>query len=64
LLKPSFKESISEDELNLGHMINNGMFGGLFFRGINSVGIAGRKVRTAVGGDEGEGDRVFGEEVV
>jgi hypothetical protein len=64
LLKPSFKELVSEDELNLGHMINNGAFGGLFFRGIDSMGIAGGEVHAAVSGDEGEGDRVFGKEVV
>jgi hypothetical protein len=64
LLKPAFKESVSEDKLDLGHVINNGAFGSLFFRGINGMGIAGRKVRAAVGGNEGEGDGVFREEVV
>jgi hypothetical protein len=64
LLKPSFKESVSEDELDLGHMIDNRAFGSLFFRGINSVGIAGGKVRAAVGGDEGKSNRVFRKEVV
>jgi hypothetical protein len=64
LLKPSFKESVSENELDLGHMINNGAFGGLFFRGINGMGVARGKVRTAVGGDEGEGNGVFRKEVV
>jgi hypothetical protein len=64
LLKPSFNKSVSEDELDLGHMINNGAFGSLFFRGINSMGVAGGNVCTAVGGDEGEGDRIFRKEVV
>jgi hypothetical protein len=64
LLEPTFKESVSENELDLGHMINNGTFGSLFFRGINSMGIAGGEVRTAVGGDEGEGNGVFRKEVV
>jgi hypothetical protein len=64
LLKPTFKESISENELDLGHMINNGAFGSLFFRGINSMGIAGGKVCAAVGGDEGEGYGVLRKEVV
>jgi hypothetical protein len=64
LLEPSFKELVSEDELDLGHMINNGVLGGLLFRGVNSMGIAGRKVRTTVSSDEREGDRIFGKEVV
>jgi hypothetical protein len=64
LLEPSFKESVSEDELDLGHIINNGMLGGLLFRGINSMGVARRKVCAAVGGDEGESDRVFRKEMV
>jgi hypothetical protein len=64
LLEPSFKESISEDELDLGHMIDNRAFGSLLFRGVNSVGIARRKVRAAVGGDEGKSNRVFRKEVV
>jgi hypothetical protein len=59
-----FKESVSEDELDLGHMINDGVLGSLFFRGINSMGVAGGKVRAAVSGDEGEGDWVFGKEMV
>jgi hypothetical protein len=45
-------------------MINNGTFGGLLFRGINGVSIAGGKIRTAVGSNEREGDRVFGKEMV
>jgi hypothetical protein len=64
LLEPAFKESVSENELDLGHMVNNGTFGGLFFRGVNSVGIAGGKVRAAVGGDEREGNGVFRKEVI
>jgi hypothetical protein len=64
LLEPSFKESVSENELDLGHMINDGALGGLFFRGINSMGVARGKVRTAVGGDEGEGDGIFRKEMV
>jgi hypothetical protein len=64
LLKPTFKESVSEDELDFGHMINNRAFGSLFFRGINSVGIAGGKVRAAVSSDEGEGNGIFRKEVV
>jgi hypothetical protein len=64
LLKPAFKESVSKDELDLGHMINDGVFGGLLFRGIDSMGIAGGKVRAAVSGDEGEGNGVFRKEVV
>jgi hypothetical protein len=59
-----FKETVSEDELDLSHMINNRAFGGLLFRGINGVGIAGREVRTAVGGDEREGNRIFRKEMV
>jgi hypothetical protein len=64
LLEPSFKESVSEDEFDFGHMIDNGVFGSLLFGGVNSVGIAGGKVRTAVGGDEGEGNGVFRKEMV
>jgi hypothetical protein len=64
LLKPSLKESVSKDELDLGHMINNGAFGSLLFRGINSVGVAGGKVRAAVSGDERESNRIFGKEMV
>jgi hypothetical protein len=64
LLKPTFKELISEDKLDLGHMINNGALGSLLFRGINSVSVAGREIRTAIGGDEGEGNGIFGKEVV
>jgi hypothetical protein len=61
LLKPSFKELVSEDKFDLGHMINNGVLGGLLFRGIISMGIAGRKVCTAV---SREGNRIFGKEMV
>jgi hypothetical protein len=64
LLKPSFKKAVGEDELDLSHMINNRAFGSLLFRGINGVGIAGREVCTAVGGDEGEGNRIFRKEMV
>jgi hypothetical protein len=64
LLEPTFEESVGEDELDLGHMVNNGAFGSLFFRGINSMGVTGGEVRTAVGGDEGEGNRIFRKEVV
>jgi hypothetical protein len=64
LLEPTFKESVSEDELDLSHMINNGALGSLLFRGINSMGVAGGKVHAAVSGDEGEGDGIFGKEVV
>jgi hypothetical protein len=64
LLKPTFKESVSKDELDLGHMINNGALGGFFLRGVNSMGIAGGKIRAAVGSDERESDRVFRKEVV
>jgi hypothetical protein len=35
-----FKESVSEDKFNLGHMIDNRAFGGLLFRGVNGMGIA------------------------
>jgi hypothetical protein len=59
-----FKEPVSEDKLDLGHMINNGALGGFFLRGVNSVGVTGGKVHAAVGSDEGEGDRVFRKEVV
>jgi hypothetical protein len=45
-------------------MIDNGSFGSLFFGGINSMGIAGGKVRTAVRGDERKSDRVFRKEMV
>jgi hypothetical protein len=64
LLEPSFKETVSEDELDLGHMIDNRALSSLFFRGINSVGIAGGEVHTAVGGNEGKGDGIFGKEMV
>jgi hypothetical protein len=64
LLEPSFKETVCEDELDLGHMIDNRAFGSLFLRGVNSMGVAGGKVCTAVGGDEGEGSGVFRKEVV
>jgi hypothetical protein len=64
LLKPALKELVSEDELDLGHMINNGTFGGLLFRGINSVGVAGREVCAAVGCDKGKGDGIFRKEMV
>jgi hypothetical protein len=64
LLEPSFKESVSKDELDLGHMVNNGVLGGLLFGGVNSMGVAGRKVHTVVSGDEGEGNRIFGKEMV
>jgi hypothetical protein len=64
LLEPLFKESVSEDKLDLGHMVNNGVLGGLLFGGVNSMGIARRKVHTAVGSDEGQGNRVFGKEMV
>jgi hypothetical protein len=64
LLEPSFKELVSEDELDLGHMINNRALGGLLFRGINSMSVARRKIHTVVGGDEGEGNGVFRKEMV
>jgi hypothetical protein len=64
LLEPTFKELVSEDELDLGHMIDNGALGSLLFRGINSMGIAGGKVHAVISGDEGEGDGVFGKEMV
>jgi hypothetical protein len=64
LLEPAFKELVSENELDLGHMINNGTLGSLFLRGTNSMGIAGGKVHAAVGGDEGKGDRVFRKDVI
>jgi hypothetical protein len=64
LLEPAFKESVSENKLDLGHMINNGSFGSLFLRGINSMGVAGGKVRAAVGGDEGEGNGIFRKEMI
>jgi hypothetical protein len=41
LLKPSFKESVSKEEFDLGHMINNRVFGGFLFRSANSMSIAG-----------------------
>jgi hypothetical protein len=64
LLEPTFKKLVSEDELDLGHMINNRALGGFLFRGINGMGVTGRKVRTAVRGDEREGNGVFRKEVV
>jgi hypothetical protein len=64
LLKPTFKELVGKDELDLGHMINNGALGSLLFRGVNSMGIARRKVCAAVGSDEGESDRIFRKEMV
>jgi hypothetical protein len=64
LLEPAFKELVSEDELDLSHMINNRAFGGLFFRGINGMSIARGEVRAAVGGNEREGDGIFGKEMV
>jgi hypothetical protein len=45
-------------------MIDNRALGSLLFRSVNSVGIAGGKVRAAVGGDEGEGNGIFGKEMV
>jgi hypothetical protein len=45
-------------------VINNRALGGFFFRGINSVSIAGGKVRAAVGSNKEEGDRVFRKEMV
>jgi hypothetical protein len=41
LLKPSFKESVSKDEFDLGHVIDNGALGGFFFRSVNGMSIAG-----------------------
>jgi hypothetical protein len=64
LLEPTFKELVSKDKLDLGHMINNGVLGGLLFGGINSMGIAGRELRAVVSSDEGEGDRIFGKKMV
>jgi hypothetical protein len=64
LLESSFKESVGEDELDLGHMIDNGAFGGLLFRSVNGMGVAGGKVRTAVCGNERKGDRIFRKEMV
>jgi hypothetical protein len=64
LLKPTFKESISEDKLDFGHMIDNRALGSFFFRGINSIGVAGGEVHAAVSGDEGEGNGIFRKEVV
>jgi hypothetical protein len=64
LLKPSFKKPVSKDELDFDHMINNGAFGGLFFRGINSMSVTGGKVCTAVSSDERKGDGVFRKEMV
>jgi hypothetical protein len=45
-------------------MIDNRALGSLFFRGVNSVGIAGGEIRTAVGGDEGKGNGIFRKEMV
>jgi hypothetical protein len=45
-------------------MIDNGSLGSLLFRGINSMGVTGGEVRTAVSGDERKGDRIFGKEMV
>jgi hypothetical protein len=45
-------------------MVNNGAFGSFLFRSINGMGVARLKVRAAVGGNEGEGNRVFREEMV
>jgi hypothetical protein len=45
-------------------MINDGAFGSLLFGGIDSVGIAGGEVRTAVCSDEGKSDGVFRKEMV
>jgi hypothetical protein len=64
LLKPSFKKSVSEDELDLGHMIDNRALGSLFFRGVDSMGVAGGEVCTAVRGDERKSDGIFRKEVV
>jgi hypothetical protein len=64
LLEPAFKKLVSEDELDLGHVINNGALGSLLFGGINSVGVAGGEVRAAVGSNEGEGNGVFRKEMV
>jgi hypothetical protein len=32
LLKPLFKETVSKDEFDLGHMIDNGVLSGFLFR--------------------------------
>jgi hypothetical protein len=64
LLKPTFKESVGKDELDLGHMVNNRVLGSLLFRSINGVGVAGREVHAVVGSNEGEGDRVLGKEMI
>jgi hypothetical protein len=64
LLKPAFKEPVGEDELDFGHMIDNGAFGSLLFRGVNSMSVTGGEIRTAVGGDEGKSDRVFRKEMI
>jgi hypothetical protein len=45
-------------------MVDNRALGSLFFRGVNSVGITRREVRTAVCGDEGKSDRIFRKEMV
>jgi hypothetical protein len=41
LLEPTFKKSVGKDKLDFSHMIDNRAFGGFFFRGINSMSIAG-----------------------
>jgi hypothetical protein len=45
-------------------MINNGTLGSLLFGSVDSMGITGGEVRTAVSGDEGKGDGVFRKEMV
>jgi hypothetical protein len=45
-------------------MIDNRAFGSLLFRGVDSVGVAGGEVHTAVCGYEGKSDGVFRKEVV
>jgi hypothetical protein len=45
-------------------MVNDGAFGSLLFRGVDSMSIAGREIRTAVCGDEGESDGIFRKEMV
>jgi hypothetical protein len=40
LLKPSFKELVSKDEFDFGHVIDNEAFGGFLFRSVNGMSIA------------------------
>jgi hypothetical protein len=64
LLKPSFKEAVSKDKLDLDHMIDNRALCGFLFRSTNGMSIARHQVCTAIGSNEGKGGQVFRKEMV